>query len=354
MANSTNEKSPKIPNEKFYNSCDDDTCDESITDEYCINDKHEILTITNKKTPKYCCNYCDYNTSNKKDYNRHLSTDKHQRAKLSHENPPKTPDFYECSCGKIYKHLSSLCKHKNKCEKKSLSSIDKDDLIIMLIKQNAELMNNNMSNMKDIVVSQQNTIIELTKNGINNTNMNQSHNTITSQNSHNKTFNLQFFLNETCKDAMNIMDFVNSIKLQLSDLENVGELGYVEGISNIIRQNLKQLDVTQRPIHCTDKKRETVYIKDEDKWEKEEETNPKMRKVIRHVSHKNAGLLQDFREKYPDCGTSSSKKSDQFNKMVLESMGGSGNNETEKEDKIIQNILDDVCIDKNKYKNLNK
>ena len=153
-------------------------------------------------------------------------------------------------------------------------------------------------------------------------------------------------MNETCKDAMNIMDFVNSIQLQLGDLEKVGELGFVEGISNIITTNLKALDITQRPVHCADKKREVIYIKDEDKWEKEDEEKIKLRKAIKKVATKNMCLLPKFKEAYPDCSKASSKYSDQYNKIIVESCGGSGDNDVEKENKIIKNIAKNVIIDK--------
>ena len=171
-------------------------------------------------------------------------------------------------------------------------------------------------------------------------------NTVNNINSHNKTFNLQFFLNETCKDAMNIMDFVDSIKLQLCDLENVGKLGFVEGISKIIVKNLNSLDETKRPVHCTDSKREVMYIKDEDKWEKENENKQKMRKVIKHVTHKNSKLLKEFKTKYPGCEKSESKFSDKYDKLIIEAMGGKGDNDIEKEDKIIRNIAKTVTIEK--------
>jgi len=144
---------------------------------------------------------------------------------------------------------------------------------------------------------------------------------------------------------MNIMDFVDSIKLQLSDLERVGELGYVEGISNIIVKNLKDLDVTQRPVHCTDKKRETMYIKDENKWEKDEE-RLKLHKVIRKVTCKNQNLITDYKKEHPDYNKYHSKISDQYNKIVVESMGGPGDNDFEKEEKIIKNISKQVFIEK--------
>jgi hypothetical protein len=145
---------------------------------------------------------------------------------------------------------------------------------------------------------------------------------------------------------MNIMDFVDSIKLQLSDLEKVGEVGYTQGISNIITTNLKALDVTQRPVHCTDKKRETMYIKDQDKWEKEDDNKTMLRKAIKRVVNKNIKLLPQFREKYPEYSNSASKLSDRYDKMVIEAMGGIGNNNIDKEDKIIHNISKCVILDK--------
>jgi hypothetical protein len=145
---------------------------------------------------------------------------------------------------------------------------------------------------------------------------------------------------------MNIMDFVDSLKLQLSDLENVGKIGYVEGISNIIVKNLNSLDETKRPVHCTDSKREVMYVKDENKWEKENESKQKIRKAIKHVAHKNSKMLNAFKLKHPDCDKSTSLYSDQYNKIVVEAFGGKGDNDLEKEDKIIRNIAKQVTIDK--------
>ena len=283
------------------------------------------------------CKTCYYYTSSKKDYTKHLFTSKHKRLTntngYTNENPKKShyDKIFLCKCGKQYKHMSSLCKHKINCcfkekeNKNSISDVTDKELIFMLLKQNTQLIEQNA---------------ELVKNGINNTT--NSHNT----NSHNKTFNLQFFLNETCKDAMNIMDFVDSIKLQLSDLEKIGKIGYVEGISDIITTNLKALDVTQRPIHCTDNKREVLYVKDEDKWEKEAEKKEKIRKVIKNVAHKNIKMLQTYKDIHPDCLKSESKYSDQYNKIVIESFGGHGDNDIEKENKIIKKIAKGVIIEK--------
>jgi hypothetical protein len=297
---------------------------------------------TNEKSQispkKFNCENCDYYTSSKKDYSKHIMTPKHKRltnAKgFTNENPEKSLEDknYLCKCGRLYKHMSSLCKHKKMCNFIEIENehiinetIFDKDLIMMLVKQNSELL-------------------EVIKNGTNNTNI--SYSNSNNSNSNNKTFNLQFFLNETCKDAMNIMDFVNSIQLQLSDLESVGKLGYVEGISNIITTNLKALDVSQRPVHCTDNKREVLYVKDDNKWEKEDEHKIKIRKAIKRVATKNMCLLQKFKETHPDCSKASSAFSDQYNKIIVESCGGSGDNDLEKEDKIIKNIAKNVTIDK--------
>jgi hypothetical protein len=292
-------------------------------------------------SPNYYCKYCDYTTCKKSNIDNHYKTKKHESmvSKLnSNDFKPKQAAKYSCkNCGKEYKDNSGLWRHKKICDFEELLSEDEEpkkeeisdkELIVMLLKQNSQLIEHNC---------------ELTKNGINNTN---SHNNNTN-NSHNKAFNLNFFLNETCKDAMNIMDFVDSIKLQLSDLEKVGELGYVDGISNIITNNLKAIDINKRPVHCTDKKRETMYIKDENKWEKEEEDKKKLRRAIKRVAFKNQNLIQDFKKEHPDYNKYHSKISDQYNKLVVESMGGSGDNDIEKEDKIIKNISN-VSIINNK------
>jgi hypothetical protein len=288
-----------------------------------------------KKLIEYLCGKCDFVTCNKNDYNRHIKTKKHISNDSQCFSMVKTQkNSYECICGKKYMDNSGLWRHKKKCNIDIISdtdkdeTVDKDQLILMLVKQNSELIKET-SEFK-------NMMMEVIKNGTHNT---------THMNSHNKTFNLQFFLNETCKDAMNIMDFVDSVKLQLSDLENVGKIGYVEGISSIIVKNLNSLDETKRPVHCTDAKREVMYIKDEDKWEKENENKQKMRKVIKHIAHKNSKLLTDFKNKHPDCVKSESRYSDKYDKLVIEAMGGKGDNDLEKEDKIIKNIAKQVTID---------
>jgi len=301
-----------------------------------------------KNAEKFVCDLCSFKCHKYSNFISHLKTQKHNKCgddnKMITNDNAKMPaeNMFVCNCGNTYKYMSGLSRHKKHCniEEKShtetptinqITNIITPELVMELIKNNKEL--------QQIIVDQHNTLHNLVKNGVSNT-------TNSLNNNNNKTFNLQFFLNETCKDAMNIMDFVDSIQLQLSDLEKIGEVGYAQGISNIITTNLKALDIKQRPVHCTDKKRETMYIKDENKWEKEDENNTKLRKAIKRVADKNLPLLPKYREKYPGCQYADSKYSDKYNHMVIEAMGGSGNNDVEKENKIIHNISKCVLIDK--------
>ena len=286
-----------------------------------------------KTCHKYYCENCDYGTSKKSSYNDHILTSKHKKSTFSNEKLPKTCSELICeNCEKKYKDKSGLWRHKKKCfqkeekekEEKEIDISDKN-LILTLIQQNNEL---------------QKQMLDIIKNGtINNTNG--------IINSNNKTFNLQVFLNETCKDAMNIMDFVDSIKIQLCDIESIGELGYVNGMSKLIIKHLNALDENMRPVHCSDPKRDSLYVKDKNIWEKEDSENNKIKKAIKYISHKNICALPEWRAKYPDCIYSDSKKNDQYSHIVLEAMGGSGDNDAEKADKIVKKIAKVVTIDKN-------
>jgi hypothetical protein len=300
-----------------------------------LGDKIQPKFSQNSAT-KFYCEICDYGTSKKCNYDTHIRSAKHmnatecdnKRQNSAKIQPPSQE--YICVCGKSYLCRQSLWRHSKNCNNQDtihdhnseniksnkLSIDDKDDLIIQLLKQNAKLM-------------------EILENGT----TNHSHNTT---NSHNKAFNLNFFLNETCKNAMNITDFVESIKLQLSDFMSMGEVGFVEGISNIIVKNLNSLDETIRPIHCTDQKRETFYVKDENKWEKEEEDKKKMKKMIRSISYKNEKLMKVYKETYPDYNDPESRRSDQYSKIMIEAMDSNDDSR----EKIIKNISKATIIDK--------
>jgi hypothetical protein len=293
---------------------------------------YSVANCGKKMAKEYFCEKCDYKCFKKYNWDKHLTTSKHvsetsgNHEEMANGKKWQNTKLYSCQlCPKEFSNRSGLWKHKQKCNQeqkveqdetkqettKNEINFDKE-LIMMLIKQNAELM-------------------EIVKNGTHNTTNN---NTNTHTNSHNKAFNLNFFLNETCKNAMNITDFVDSIKLQLTDLMEVGELGYVEGISKIIVKNLNNLDETIRPVHCTDKKRETMYIKDQGEWTKEDDNKSKLKKAINKIADKNIRLLPQFREKYPEYNNSASKMSDKYEKMVIEVM----ETDNDKKEKIIKNI----------------
>ena len=319
-----------------------------------------MTTFSNKngaKTSKnehhlYYCENCHYSCSKKFNWERHIITSKHQNATNSNkiatekeqkgQNEPKDLKLSCDKCNKEFKDRTGLWRHKKKCDMDNLQHSIKHST--QNINKCANL--NDITNLTTLICElvKSNTdihksVIELCKNGTNNNNTNII-------NSNNKTFNLQVFLNETCKDAMNISDFIESVKLQLSDLENVGKVGYIEGISNIIIKNLNALDVEKRPVHCTDQKREVMYVKDENLWEKDDEANKKLRKAIRMIAHKNICMLKAFREKYPDCEEYDSNKNSQYNKLVYEAMGGKGDDDYNKDTKIIKKIAKVVGIDK--------
>ena len=286
-----------------------------------------------EKTPKnseeFICVFCDFTCCKSVEWSRHEMTPKHKnRTKLNKKTPKNSEKIFACpNCEKTYKARNSLWYHKKTCvsaEENEIIVVDDitdKNLMLTLITQNSEL---------------QKQMFDIIKSGTTNIN----------NNSHNKTFNLQLYLNETCKDAMNIMDFVDSIKFQLSDLESVGELGYINGISKIIIRNLKALDEHLRPVHCSDLKREKIYIKDADKWEKESADNKILKNAIKYIAHKNVKMIPFFREKYPDCVYSDSRKSDQYNRLIIEAMGGDGNDEDGKANKIIKKIAKEILIDK--------
>ena len=322
-------------------------------------------SIEQKTSNRFCCEKCDYITCRKTNYNRHLSTDKHKRIHnvskmiefLEQNEQNEQKKVFKCICGLSYKFSQGLSKHKKICSyqyDKNIIYNNEDDfksltnLVLQVVKQNQELVTLNTElTVKTSEAYKQNQaltnkIVEMCGSTTNNTQINNHSNS----HNNNKTFNLNMFLNETCKDAMNINEFVDSLQLQLSDLEEVGKLGFVEGISNIIVKNLKALDVHKRPVHCADKKREIIYIKDDNKWEKENEQKVRLRKAIKNIAYKNEKLLPKFKELHPGCNFSASKYADQYSKLVIEAFGGSGNNDMEKQDKIIKNIAKEIVIDK--------
>jgi flagellar motility protein MotE (MotC chaperone) len=292
-----------------------------------------------KSSDGFCCTFCNYKTDKKFNYDKHILTRKHLQAINGNEKVAKGSDkTYDCeTCSKQYKDYSGLWRHKKKC---SLISLEKNDTItseaiLQVIKQNQELQNAFIESNKQNQEFQKQIIEVVKEKGV--------CNTITNTNSHNKTtnrFNMNFFLNEKCKDAMNITDFVSSIKLTLQDLEKTAELGYVKGMTNIIVNGLNQLDLHKRPIHCSDVKRETLYVKDNNIWEKEKEDKQKITKAIKHISVRNAKQVGAWTKENEGYNISTNKKNDKYLKIVSEANGG----EPEEINKIIANVSTHVTI----------
>ncbi len=299
--------------------------------------------LTKKEQPinnNFYCELCDFACSKKSNYDRHLSTKKHLNASNCLQNKCDIEQtIFKCSCGLVYKHRQSLSTHKKKC--KIINAVISEELIppeesknelkvltnlvLEVLKQNNELQKQNNELQKQMSVSCKETTI-------NNTHTN----------SHNKTFNLNFFLNEQCKDAMNLSEFVNKIHLKLSDLENVGKLGYVEGISQIIINQLNDTDMYKRPMHCSDVKREVLYIKDDNKWEKDDPNNTKIKKVVKEVEKKNMGLITDWTCHHPHHKESTSHENDTYLKLIIASTDGDEDNVSN----VIKKITKNVAIDK--------
>jgi len=274
----------------------------------------------------YHCSICDYNTCRKSSYDKHLLTAKHKiqcpgDAKVAQKCDTDDPNFVCKKCDKQYTSRNGLWKHGKGC-----NEVSEKELIMMLLKQNSEL---------------------IMKMGTNNTTNNMTNNTATNMTNNNKTFNLQFFLNEECKNALNINEFVSSIKMDLGDLEKTGLLGYVEGISNIINKNLNELDQTMRPIHCSDAKREVFYVKHDDQWTKENESKPVLTRVIKQVAHDNIRQISQWQKKYPDCRDPDSTKNDIYLNIVSNAMsGGTTEEQLKNYEKIISNVAKEVTIEK--------
>jgi hypothetical protein len=315
----------------------------------------EFPVVSVNSVKEFKCIICNVICSRKHDWERHILTGKHAGNVLGNKKSIQTT--FTCEfCSKLYKSRKGLWSHNKTCtsttqiiqndysepavvteaKEEKEKEKEKDKVIDLLIKENADFKNIILEFMKNNS-DMQKQLIDVCKNSNNNT--------TNHINSHNKTFNLQFFLNEQCKDAMNINDFVSSFDLQLADLESVGELGYVDGITKIIVDKLNAMDIYKRPMHCSDAKRETIYIKDEDIWTKEGPGNPKLRQAIKKVSFNNMKLVYNWSNAYPESMDNKSRLNDTYIKLVLQSTGGSGPI-LESENKIIRRIAKEIVIDK--------
>ena len=315
----------------------------------------------NKNSKKHHCSFCDFYTNKINDFNRHLLTPKHVNNSINTNNTnkmaettnnftPITPNkLYKCECGKEYLHMSSLCKHKKYCdttkqpeniimnveEEKSSAEFDAE-MIIELLKQNQEF--------KELILEQNKQMMEQNKQILELSKDRNVTNNIT-QNNNNK-FNLNVFLNETCKDALNLSEFLESLILTLTDFENFGPLGYCGGISNILVNGLNKLDISKRPIHCSDLKREVIHIKNNDTWHKDDDKQ-QMIKAIKAIEHKNVKQMSLWAKANPEYKDPNNKKSDLYTKLIDQSLCDTDKEKAQKNyNKIIRTVAKEILVDK--------
>jgi hypothetical protein len=300
-----------------------------------------------KNSQKFICNNCDFNTSKQNEWNRHILTRKHvDRTNLEQSGTKCSFKIsYSCKkCDKIYNARNSLWYHEKKCNYEKESEATNDiisinpppdeptlkEIFMKVVEQNQAILLENQE-MRKLLQETIPKIGNTTNNTTNNTN----------------NFNLQFFLNEQCKDALNIMDFINQLKLNTTDLDMVGRVGYSEGISKLFIRGLKELDVYKRPIHCSDLKREIVYVKDKDAWEKDNDEKNKMKTAIKYIAAKNFRQIKDWKQDNPESDDYDSKKHMDYHQIVIHSMGGATKEEDEQHyNKIIRNVAKESVIDK--------
>ena len=314
----------------------------------------EMQKIANK----YVCNHCDYKCSKNSDYIKHNNTRKHKIATMEILEIPIIADHICSICDKKFKTYSGLWKHSYKClpppkqETQPSHSSTEDmqmTLILELVKQNQDFKNlliqqsQQMMEQNSQMMEQNKTIIDVAKTS----QVSNSHNTLSHNNNNNKTFNLQFFLNETCKDAMNMKDFIKSLEMTLPELENMGELGFAEGMSRLFVDRLNKLDITKRPIHCSDVKREIIHIKDDNKWERDNANLDRLRKIIKQLTLKNILKVDDWKKANQGCTEYNNRKTDKYLRINMEAIGPVDDAEVKRDfGKIIRRVAESTAIDK--------
>ncbi len=355
-------------------NCDYTCCRKYDFDKHLATVKHSANAIyefgdagDKKVVQVFLCKNCDYTCCRKYDFDKHLATVKHSANAIYEfgDAGDKKVANYECmQCKKVYSSRNGLWKHAKECKigvsdiglthithladetiniRNPVDDVSSSELkvltnlVLEMAKNNTEMQNQHKELQKQIIEACKNTTIQntITSNSNNNNN----------NNNNNKTFNLMFFLNEQCKDAMNMSEFVESFNLQLSDLESVGNLGYVDGMTKIFVDKLNSMDVYKRPIHCSDAKREILYIKEENRWEREKPSNPKLRRAVKTITFQNMKLANLWSDTYPESKCNESSLNDVYMKLVIQSTGGSGEI-SDNENKIIRRITKEIVIEK--------
>ena len=345
-----NKKSHLKSQEYFCELCDYKCYHNNDFNKHLMTLKHknkENITIKSpSKSQEYFCEKCDYKCSNKKDYNKHLLTLKHQNKE---KIPSKIPIEYKCDCGKIYKHMSSLCSHKRKCNhtSKDNENVSSDNNINLLMN---ELQRRDEEHKKQIEEQQreQHKRDEEHKKEIEKLSEQISKiSTVTNNNNttNNNKFNLNFFLNTQCKDAMSIQSFIENLQLGCKELEHMGDVGYLNGMIDIFNNTIGNMDVYKRPLHCTDLKREVLYFKQGNDWERDSEDKQHLKKLIKNVESKNYDNLQEWKKDHPGSLQCDSRDREHYMKIATEALGGADSNKDSIYlTKIMKHIVKDVHV----------
>jgi hypothetical protein len=305
-------------------------------------------------TTKFECINCHYTTSRESQYIRHVATAKHQRVHKGYTNDinlvQKVPDTTQtiCHCGKEYKHYSGLWRHKKKCSQPLPADTDLSNsflptpampldmnIMLELLKQNQEF--------KELIVEQNKYMIELAGKVGNTTNNNNNTNI---KNQHNNNFNLQVFLNETCKDAICINDFIKDLPVSFQQLENIGQNGYVVGMTNVILTQLKTMDVSKRPLHCTDAKRDTMYIKQPNEWIKDDIDHTMMTQIFRRIANHNLRTISEWSQMHPSSQESGTNENEFCTNVMLNSLGALGDTQCKMDNAVLKSIAKSVLVER--------
>ena len=301
-----------------------------------------------KISKNFYCDICDYKCCKQSEYNKHLSTAKHKN--LTNPNI-KSPKNFQCVCGKVYKHRSTLSAHKRVCiitdpvhqtDNKNDNIEEKNDIVDLIIQNQEfkELMVEQSKHIQEIQQKNQDLqekLLEAVKEG----------KTINNTINNNQKFNLNFFLNEQCKDAINMSEFIENMTLDLEDLTETGRLGYVGGISRILVNKLQELDICKRPLHCTDMKRETLYIRENNEWSKEDNSKQTMNELVNIVANKNCKNIHQWTDEHPDYQVFDSPENMEFMKLTQAVLGGFGDQECKQfRDRIIRGVIKEVMVSK--------
>ena len=313
------------------------------------------MTKIAKKTPKFFCEKCHFECCKQSDYNRHLVTAKHVRmtngmtkTAENEKNRFVSKTGFNCICGKSYSFRQGLHKHQKVCnykpvtnecqviqgENENNSSQLNNDVVMALIKDNEEMrktlheqQEQHNKQIQDLIPQLQ----QVTNVNSNNTNCNNK-------------FNLNFFLNEQCKDAISIQHFIENLNIGIRELEHMGDVGYVKGMMSIFSETLGKMNIYERPLHCTDLKRDTLYIKQGDTWMKDTEDKTELKKIVETVKCRNYGSLRLWEREHPEAFECDTQDNIDYMRISSESLGGFNSTDSIKLNKIIKHVVKEVYV----------